>query len=269
MKLSKANKPSHWILLRGLAREARHWGTLPSELEAALNSGSVKGSRVDTIDLPGAGRYSEMRSPMSVSEIAEFVREKFIEARRRIRESGAEPPSQVCLVAVSLGGMVACEWLTEWPGDLTACVLVNTSFKGYSSGRRRLNPSTLPHFRRIFTAPSGLEREKAILRMISNRPETHEQIANAWHEISLSRPFARQNFFRQMFAAARFVPRLSMPPVPVLIVSSQRDRMVHHSCSAEIARRWNAEHRIHETAGHDLPLDEPEWMIQQLVDWWR
>lgn len=269
MNESKVERPSHWILLRGLAREARHWNTFPRLLEENLNKGAVKGSRVDTIDLPGAGRYSEMKAPISIAETAEFIRDKFLEVRAKIREAGEEPPPQVCLLAVSLGGMIACEWLTTWPGDVKACVMINTSFKGFSPPYRRLSPSALLHLKRIFQASDPYKREYEVLRMISNRPELREVTAKEWARIALSRPFSKENFFRQLFAAACFQPRIDEPPVPVLLLSSRGDRMVHPSCSDEIAKRWRAELRNHPTAGHDLPLDEPEWVIEQIVDWWN
>lgn len=265
----RSDRSSHWILLRGLAREARHWEQFPLRLEAALNSGSVKGSRVDAIDLPGAGRYSEMKSPFSIKETAEFVRGKFLEVRARLRESGEEPPSQVCLVAISLGGMIACEWITEWPDDVNACAMISTSFKGYSPAHRRLTPLSLLHFKRIFKARDSYEREKEVLRLISNRPELRAKVAKEWSQLALSRPFSRENFFRQLFAASRFTPRIDESPVPVLLLTSRGDRMVHPSCSEEIAKRWQADIRFHPDAGHDLPLDEPEWVIEQLVGWWQ
>jgi len=268
MSEAKRNRPSHWILLRGLAREARHWNGFPKLFEEALNNGAARGSRVDAIDLPGAGRYSEMKAPLSIEETAEFVRDKFLEIRAKIREEGEEPPQNVCILAVSLGGMIACEWLSLWPGDLQACVMINTSFKGYSPAYRRLTPGALVHIQRIIRTRDPFEREIEVLRMVSNRPAIRVPTAKEWARYALSRPFSRENFFRQLFAAARFQPRIDEPPVPVLILSSRGDRMVHPSCSDEIAKRWRAELRNHPTAGHDLPLDEPDWVVEQIVDWW-
>ena len=39
-----------WVLLRGLTREAGHWGSFPNQLRKALG-----GTPVLTLDLPGAG----------------------------------------------------------------------------------------------------------------------------------------------------------------------------------------------------------------------
>ncbi len=269
MNATKADRPCHWILLRGLAREARHWSDFPRRLEDILNKAIAEGSRVDAIDLPGAGRYSEMKAPLSIAEMAEFVRDKFLEIRGRIREDGKEPPAQVCIVSTSLGGMIASEWLSNWPDELKACVLMNTSFKGFSPPYRRLMPTALMHLRRIITIKDPYERELEVLRMVSNRPEIREVTAKEWSRYALSRPFSRENFFRQLFAAARFEPRIDEPPVPILVLASRKDRMVHPSCSDEIAKRWRAELRNHPTAGHDLSLDDPGWVIEQIVDWWR
>src|SRR5262245_59550277 len=104
---------STWLLLRGWARETRHWGAFPGELAAAL------GARVIAADLPGNGRLHGRRSPLSVARIADEVRE-------------AVPRSEsLCLLGLSLGGMVAIEWALRHPAEIARCVLVNTSLRPF------------------------------------------------------------------------------------------------------------------------------------------
>ena len=52
-----------WVLLRGLTREAGHWGALPRALEEAL-----PGVRLHLLDLPGAGAHHRLRCPVSVAD---------------------------------------------------------------------------------------------------------------------------------------------------------------------------------------------------------
>ncbi|MGB1477517.1 MAG: alpha/beta fold hydrolase, partial [Marinobacter salsuginis] len=52
-----------------------------------------------------------------------------------------------------------------------------------------------------------------------------------------------------------------------LLLASRGDRIVHWRCSAALEERWQWTMKLHPDAGHDLPLDDPEWIIQQLRNW--
>ncbi|MGZ5181847.1 MAG: alpha/beta fold hydrolase, partial [Ramlibacter sp.] len=79
-----------WVLLRGLTREAGHWGGFSAMLARAT------GEAVLPLDLPGNGRRSGERSPTSVAALVD-------DCRRQL------PASRVpaVVVAMSLGAMVA------------------------------------------------------------------------------------------------------------------------------------------------------------------
>jgi alpha-beta hydrolase superfamily lysophospholipase len=55
--------------------------------------------------------------------------------------------------------------------------------------------------------------------------------------------------------------------LPVLVLNGAADRLVDPRCSRALAARWGAELHVHPHAGHDLPLDEPEWLVDRLVEW--
>ena len=59
-----------WVLLRGLARESRHWGEFPRLLQQALPAGD----EVLALDLPGNGSRWRERTPASVEALAEAAR---------------------------------------------------------------------------------------------------------------------------------------------------------------------------------------------------
>lgn len=267
METEKQSQSCHWILIRGLAREARHWGDFPSVLQDALIGEGFTDTRVDAVDLPGTGRYSEMKSPLSIHETAGFVRGKVQELRARLRAEGEEPPRRIALLAVSLGGMVATEWMKEWPQDLAGAVLVNTSYGKFSRITSRLRPTALVHLAKILSSRDAVSREEAILKMVSHRTELHRETAKAWARFALERPMSPENFTRQLFAASRFSTEIERPPVPVLVLASENDRMVNISCSEAIAQRWGSEIQRHADAGHDLPLDEPRWAATQIAQW--
>ncbi len=259
---------SHWILLRGLAREARHWSTFPERLKARLKS-QGDDARVDAIDLPGAGKYSEMKSPISIGELSEFAREKFNDIRRQMRERGETPPERTRLLSVSMGGMVATDWLDRWPNDFKECILINTSFHGFSPFHHRLRPHAMAHLFKALRPLSNIDRELHSLSLVTNLADEAKALtlAKEWSTYADERPMTLENFSRQLIASARFQAPAQKPETPILTLISERDRMVDSRCSKEIVRRWKTAFEIHPTAGHDLTLDDPDWVIDKTLAW--
>ncbi len=243
-----------WFLLRGLAREESHWGSFIEDMRVQFPN-----SEIQTIDLPGAGRYSHMRAPLLIAEYAKFVRARFAELRQ------AEKPAY--LLATSLGAMVVNEWVRQDPQGVQGMVLINTSMKGCSPFFKRLRPAAYKHLTRILRERNPERREYNILEMVSNRPENYATIAQQWAQINVERPIRRETFARQIYAASRYAPDMTPPPVPVLLLNSLTDRMVHPSCSQDIAKKWHCEIRRHPTAGHDMTLDAGPWVAATVAEW--
>jgi pimeloyl-ACP methyl ester carboxylesterase len=266
--LAAAPTTSHWILLRGLAREARHWNDFPEKLEQALSKrGDL--ARVDALDLPGAGRFSEMKSPLSIGEMTEFARGKFIEIRRRLRERGETPPERTRLVAVSMGGMIAADWMGRWPDDFKECVLINTSFAGFSPMHHRLRPVAMKHILGTIRKRTRIEQTMHEMDLVVNTLDknSRREIAEKWKTYFDERPFTLENLTRQLFAASLFRAPGEKPDPPTLVLYSEHDRMVSPECSREIVRRWGTDSAVHPTAGHDLTLDDAEWVIEKMLAW--
>jgi len=243
-----------WVLLRGLGREARHWGDLPQRLRAEL-----PGTRVLAIDLPGNGRAWCKPSPSRVPGMVDAVRDE-------LRLRGEAGPFVV--LALSLGGMVAMEWAVRHPGELRACVLVNSSASGFSRPWQRLRPGAWPLLLPWLLPRASLPaRELAVYRVTSNLP-VRAAVLDDWIAIALSRPVSPRNLARQLLAAARYRAPARLP-VPALVLASAGDRLVSPRASEAIAEAWGAPLRTHPGAGHDLPLDDPEWVVRQAVDWVR
>lgn len=243
-----------WLLLRGLSRSAGHWGSFPQQLAAALPD-----ARVIALDLPGNGRLCGQRSATSVAAMAE-------QARQQLRAAGVAPP--VHLVALSLGGMVACQWAVSWPQELCSVVLINTSLRGVSPVQQRMRLAAWPALLRLALAPCGDRQwEETIHTLTSQRPEQRQATVAAWLALRRQQPVVRLNVLRQLLAAARYRAPEQPPDVPLLLLASQADRLVDSRCSAMLARRWGVPLLLHPSAGHDLPLDDPDWLIEQLRQW--
>ena len=243
-----------WILLRGWAREARHWGHFPDDLRAAL-----PGAEVLALDLPGNGALSGRRSPATVAEIVEVLHDA--------HQTG---DGRVYLLGLSLGAMVCVEWAKRYAGEVAGCVLINTSLRPFSRFYERLRPQAYATIVRHALFPTNSERrEAAILRLTSASACADGTLVAAWAAYANERPVSRANVLRQLLAAARYRASASPPPVPLLVLASRGDWLVNPACSISLARAWQAPFAIHPDAGHDLTLDDGAWVTAQIAEWLR
>lgn len=247
---------TNWILLRGLTRESAHWGGFPRALADALGPGH----HVEALDLPGNGALHTRRSPWQVRGMTEAARNS-LQARQL-----AGP---AVLVAMSLGAMVAVDWAAASPGAVRGCVLINTSLRGFNPFWQRLQPRNYPTLMQlVLGGMSPLAREQAVLAMTSGRAAGHAALPAFWADIARLRPVAPANALRQLVAAARYRAPRAAPAVPALVLASASDRLVSPQCSRRLADAWGWPLAEHPDAGHDLPLDDPYWVVAQIVGWW-
>ncbi len=237
-----------WILLRGLTREAAHWGGFPAVFQRAMPT-----ARIVTPDLPGNGQRHREASPATVAGMVAAC-------RAELARQGIAPP--VHLLAMSLGAMVATEWARVAPEELVGCVLINTSLRPFSPFYQRLRPASyLQVLRCVAPWSSPLTIEQTVLRMTSNLAHARGAVVDDWVAL------------RQLVAAARYMAPVAAPLVPVsdspriLLLASQNDGLVSCQCSQTIARAWGVPLRMHPSAGHDLPLDDAQWVIGQVRSW--
>ncbi len=255
------------VLIRGLAREARHWGTFTDDLKGAYDELGID-ARVETIDLPGCGRHSEMHARLTIDQTADFAREKLKEILVREGEKGLKPADHRRLVAISLGGMVSASWLSRYPTDFHSGVLINSSFRGVSKVYERLQWKSWWRVPFILKNRDIAKREASILEWVSNDESKRRGALPLWISIQETRPVSTMNLGIQLAAAAQFLapPRIG---VPLLVLASRNDRMVNSSCSEALARQYNAQIEIHPTAGHDLSLDAGPWTAAMIAKWNR
>lgn len=241
---------STWVLLRGLTRDARHWGNFVRQLGEALPGASVL-----TLDFPGNGARHLEDSPHTVAGLVD-------DCRRALEALGHHGP--VNLLAMSLGAMVAVDWASRYPQEVESCVLINTSLRGVSPFYRRLRPASYGRLLRILLSRSARVREGAVLAMTSRHAPAGT--IERWIEFRQRCPVSNKNALRQLLAAARF-KRPAKPPCGCLLLASTRDRLVSVECSRSIADLWSVSLYEHPCAGHDLPLDDGRWVVEQLRGW--
>ena len=243
---------SHWVLLRGLTRESRHWGHFVWQFQQMF-----PGDLVATPDLPGNGRLNHQRSPSRVTDMVE-------DCRAQLLRLNLNPPYR--LLAMSLGAMVTLAWSHAYPDEVTAQVLINTSMRPFNPFYQRLQSANYATLLQLaFTSATPEAWERAILRLTSNRGDA--SVLPFWLQLRRENPVARTNALRQLLAAARYRAPAGPPTCPTLLLASQRDQLVSVNCSQSLAQHWQCPLRLHPTAGHDIPLDDGSWVAQQVHDW--
>lgn len=240
----------HWILLRGLTREGAHWGDFPEMLHTAF-----PGQQFHRVDLPGTGVHYREASPASIAAI-----------RKKVQHSVSHIPAPYNLLALSMGGMVAVDWAQHAPeGEIQNLVLINTS-SGFSPPWHRMRPGAWPRIVRLLSRRELFDREADILRLTCNGSVSLDTMKH-WYSIQRQRPVSVRNAWAQLKAAASFRPQPQRPLPDALLLASRADRIVHWKCSEALEQRWHWTLKTHLSAGHDLPLEDPDWIIRQIKNW--
>ena len=243
------------FLLRGLVREKEHWGNFKSEVQQRFPDANII-----TPEIQGVGEYTDIDSPDNFEDMIKFMREKHIHL--------FDGNQTNILMAMSLGGMITRQWIEMFPTDFSRIILVNTSFKGLNPLFNRLQPASLLSFLHIFATPAIAKRERLIIKMVSNNSTNHEQIIEKWIEIQNKRPVKRKSFVNQIKAALTFKPETTWPKeIPLLILAAKKDRLCSYKSSEKLHAVWGGDLHIHPTAGHDLPIDDAQWILDKLTQW--
>lgn len=234
------------VLLRGLAREQRHWGGFAPLLSKEL------AQPVLCQDLPGMGEYHTQQSPHQMAALAAVLGQRL----------SARHHGPWHLVAMSLGAMLALELARQYPAQVRSLVLINTSVAGLLPFYRRLRWQQYPAVFAALCGPVRL-REQLILNMTSNHPARRSEQLEPSLRFAQQYPPSRLNALRQLWAASRFqLPEC--PACPILLVCSAQDRLVDPANSYLLADRWQLPLRSHSWAGHDLALDDPGWLVNEI-----
>ena len=239
--------PKHWLFLRGLARETGHWQTFIDQCHNRL------GWQCHSLDLPGFGTQHPVLSPLSISEIRQNV-------QSRLTLPDDEP---IGIIALSLGGMVALDWLANEPQRVHQAILINSSSANCPIWQR-IQARTLPLLLAGLLSPNIKTQERSALRMVSNRHAETPSVLALHTQLRKRHPANKCNVMRQLWAASRFcTPATLAPHQGLTILASRGDRMVSWRCSESLAKHFDCPLKLHPCAGHDLPLDDPNWLLEQ------
>lgn len=240
-------RPVDIYLIRGLGREAAHWG----EFRDLLRQQDFV-HQVHCLELPGTGEFYQLTAPLTIQENAEFL----------LTQISKESQAPKVILAISLGAMVAAEMLQKRSELFEKAYFMNTSFANLSPIHHRLQLYAFRQFLKIGLSKSLVEREGQVLKMVSRDVSKHKKLSQEWAKIFTERPMQLKNFVRQLIAAATYKISPHAPSCPVVVMNSLQDKMVHPNCSERLAKHWNLPLDTHDTSGHDLAIDAPHWIIE-------
>lgn len=242
-----------FLLLRGLTREQRHWGEFVPLLQQQFPAAHIL-----ALDIPGNGARYQQVSPASIAAMTDALRQQLIDL-------GHTGPLQ--LIALSMGGMIALDWMQRYPSEIASAVLVNCSVSSFSPFYQRLRWQIYSCIFKIFRQ-NPAERERTILQLTSNLQRENAALLASWQQWQQQCPVSSSNALRQLRAAANFKP-LHKPSQPLLLIASVADQLVDYRCSLKLQQVWQLPLVTHPSAGHDVALDDPAWLVDVINDWMR
>lgn len=242
--------PMNWVLLRGLGRVKEHWLNFPELL-------ATPDSQILCLDLPGLGQNKNIAAPLTIKETTMLLRKQFESLRGTQKNWG--------IIGISLGGMVTLQWLHDHPEDFQCGVVMNSSARDLASFPKRLSPFSIYCGARWASSKDPEKAERFILKMISNLKCKDPEILKAMTRIAISSQISAKTIARQGLAALRFMAPVDITP-PLLILAALKDQMVDVKCSKMLAERYKATVKFHPTAGHDLTLDDPQWVADRIQE---
>ncbi len=251
-----SNKPVRLFLVIGLTKEGAHWDdTFVENLKKKFNTDDVI-----TVDLPGSGQFLDKKSPLSMEGIVKETRahySKFLQG-----------DSHNIMVSVSLGGMVATEWIKHYPADFEKFVIINSSFRGFSPVHKRVQPWAMKKFFNVFLAGTDEDREHHVIDLCSNNADMYDHTKHKWVKLAKEGSMAKSNIVRQLLAATRYSPD-HKPEIPTLIIAARHDKLAHFSCSESLQEKWNKDLHIFEQEhiGHGAHIDAPDELATVIHDW--
>jgi pimeloyl-[acyl-carrier protein] methyl ester esterase len=250
------SKPTRIFLIIGLTKESAHWDDhFVQSLKDKFQTDDVIG-----IDLPGAGAFLDKKSPLSMEGVVKETRANY--------QKYLDGSTHNILVSISLGGMVATEWLKHYPSDFEKFVIVNSSFRGFSPVHKRVQPWAMKKFFKVFLAGSEDEREHHVIDLCTNNSDVYDYTKEKWVKLAKERPMAKVNMVRQLIAATRYSPD-HKPEIPTLIIAARHDKLAHFSCSEKLQEKWQKDFHIieDEKVGHGVHIDAPQELAKVIHDW--
>jgi len=239
------------FLFTGMMRTAANW-----EIPIAVLKAKLPDFDIIAIDAKGMGEFHNEKSPLSIEKNIEFLRPIFEEKK------GEEN----YILGFSLGGMIASLWTSKYPDDFKGRILVTTSFSHLQGPWHRMFLSVIPEMG-ITIFSKGLMRERLLYKTICNNQTHRQDLLSKWQKEQALRPVSGLNVLRQAIAGFFFKSKQVSTTMPTLVLGATNDNLVNYQCSTNIVSHLNSDFFRHETAGHDIFNDDPNWVSDKVYDW--
>lgn len=245
----------NWLFLRGLTREQRHWGAFKKVFQEFFPE-----DHIHCLDLPGVGTEYSRPCPTKMEEIAKDLRARWLDLKKNSQ-------GEWSLLSISLGSMAGMLWSADHPNDFHRLILINSSAGNLSNPLLRLRGQMLGPIIKAATHKDPLQKEQAILRMTTNKPESEIiELSHEWANYSREYPMHFKVALSQITAALLFQAPARLP-VPALVLNSAQDRFTSPECSESLAKHFGATLKTHPTSGHDIPCEDPAWVAGAVKSW--
>lgn len=247
---------TNWVLIRGIVSESYHWASFLPHFQQGFSQ-----HKVHTVDICGNGPFCKQRTPLSIGQNVNYLRSQIAQTEN----------SGKILFGFSLGGMLALDWANSHPEEVKGLVLVNSSLSN-SASYKRMQPKTLLKIAKTALVSNPYEKEKAVLSFTTSSldQERKHDLAQDWGKRNQQHPISIQNFLRQLWIAKQArLEKYKNLQMPILVLSSAKDQVVSPECSELIAQSFRVKNIQHPSAGHDLTLEDPAWVTEQVRTWYE
>ncbi|MBX7231851.1 MAG: alpha/beta hydrolase [Bdellovibrionales bacterium] len=242
---------NNWLFLRGLGRERRHWLDFPEKFQAKFPN-----AKIEFLDFPGLGE--SIHEPTSL-DLDSFV------FKLRDRCSLVREKKPFHILALSFGGMVAMHWASLYPNDFLKMVVVNSSAGNLNPWHERIQPRAIGIILNLFNPSEPTKKEEILMNLLTRKPEQHHAAIQQWSSISKSCPLDWKVLLQQLWLSKKFeISNLKSPHIQVLFLAGLGDQLVNPVCTENLAKHWGAEPVYHPWAGHEITLDDPDWVLDQI-----
>lgn len=248
--------PVNIYLLRGIGRESGHWGqTFLKQMSAHFPE-----AHLVLMDLPGAGSLYQENALISIEQMADFLHNRYADSLKQL-------PGKQVLMATSLAGNVALDWVVRYPEDFDGVAMVGATFKGFCPSYKRVQPEAKKLFFEIFFTANIIRREQKFIEINTNRFSDSDSLLLAWVQIQRQHPVTQGTLLKQTLAGMKYHPPKTKPSIPVLIVGSEGDKIPEADCIRAVATHLGGQLAMHPTAGHAIPIDAPCWLSDTFAHW--
>lgn len=253
----KKSDSHYYFFIRGLIRSQFHWHQFPTRFNQATQR-LDSNSRSVFLDIPGNGHRFKQATPFSIKEMAVDINTQI---QQFLVANPTDSSSKLHIVGISMGGMIAAELAVNTNIKFASIHIINSSFANLSPFWQRMRlPAVMNLLPNLWQAE---KRESSILKWTSNKPLPAD-LAPKWVEEAHRHPLTLRNAFAQLWAASHhFVG--NKPGMDSFVYCCQADRLVSWKCSDKLAKHWQVSLDCEPEAGHDLPLDNPDWLAERII----